>query len=203
VEPDAPVERPRFHADIRRIGPALEEVIVGRNWTPGCPVALADLRVLEVAHWGFDGEVHEGPLVLHEDVVEDVAWVFRRLWRARFPIKHIALARKWHEPTRRDYLSTRSVTASFNCRPVTDGTTLSQHSYGWAIDINPLQNPFVRADGSVLRRAAKPYRDRTLDLPGMIHDGDVVVRSFVRIGWEWGGHWTTLKDYMHFSLTGR
>jgi hypothetical protein len=94
------------------------------------------------------------------------------------------------------------VTAGFNCRPVTDGRSWSRHAYGLAIDINPLQNPYVRGDGSVLRRAALPYRDRSLDLPGMIHEGDVVVRSFDAIGWEWGGRWRTLKDYMHFSATG-
>ena len=55
----------------------------------------------------------------------------------------------------------------------------------------------------MLRAAAKPYRDRTLRREGMIHPGDVVVRSFAAIGWGWGGDWRTLKDYMHFSLTGR
>jgi hypothetical protein len=94
------------------------------------------------------------------------------------------------------------VSASFNCRPVTNGTTLSQHSFGWAIDINPLENPYVNGDGTVLRRAAKPFRDRARVRPGMILPGDLVVRSFARIGWSWGGDWHTLKDYMHFSLTG-
>lgn len=99
--------------------------------------------------------------------------------------------------------SRRSVTASFNCRPATGSTSLSHHSYGWAVDINPLQNPYVRGDGTVLRAVALPYRNRSLDRKGMIHEGDIVVRSFDRIGWEWGGRWHTLKDYMHFSLTGR
>ena len=192
-----------FRGEISRIDTELANELQGPNWRPGCPVALEDLRLLVVSYWGFDGDIHEGPLILHEDVVEDVRWVFERLFRARFPIKHIALARRWHEPTEADYRTTSSITASFNCRPITEGTTLSQHSYGWAIDINPLQNPYIRADGSVLRLAAKPYRDRSLELPGMIHPGDVVVRSFARIGWEWGGDWTSLKDYMHFSLTGR
>ena len=95
------------------------------------------------------------------------------------------------------------MTASFNCRPATDSTTLSQHSYGWAIDINPLQNPYVRSDGSTLRHIAQEFKDRSQQRMGMIHDRDIVVRSFGAIGWEWGGHWRTLKDYMHFSLTGR
>ena len=180
----------------------MRERIVGRDWHPGCPVALSDLRVLTVSYWGFGGRVRQGPLIVNRTVASDVLWVFRRLFRARFPIRHIALAAKYHPPRPSDYFSTRDVTAALNCRPVTDGTALSQHSYGWAIDINPLENPYVRSDGSVLRRAAKPFLDRSQDLTGMIHPGDVVVRSFARIGWGWGGDWVTIKDYMHFSLPG-
>lgn len=191
---------PAFSID--RLRGEVRDEVIRKNWHPGCPVGLEDLRVLTVKYWGFDGRVKSGPLVSNASVASDVRWVFRRLFRAGFPIKHVDLARKFHPPTPLDYERTRDVTASFNCRPVTDGTSLSQHSYGWAIDINPLQNPYIRGDGSALRRAAKAYIDRSQDLPGMIHPGDIVVRSFARIGWEWGGDWTSIKDYMHFSLTG-
>jgi hypothetical protein len=188
-----------------RIAAALRRELIGRNWHVGCPVSFEDLRLVRVSYWNFDGEVRQGPLVLNQMVAEDVLWVFRQLFRAKFPIEKIALAAKWHPVKPSDYWnpSRRSVTASFNCRPATDSTSLSQHSYGWAIDINPLQNPYVRSDGSVLRAVAKPYRNRSMHRKGMIHEGDVVVRSFAAIGWAWGGHWHTLKDYMHFSLTGR
>jgi hypothetical protein len=205
MEP-APTEGPpRFEGGVFRIGPTLREILVGRNWTPRCPVPLHDLRLTVVSYWNFRGEVRKGPLVLHERVARDVLWVFKRLFHANFPIKEIKLAAKDRPITPQDYWNKtrRSVTASFNCRPATGSTSLSHHSYGWAIDINPLQNPYVRSDGSVLRHIAKPFRDRSLQRTGMIHDGDIVVRSFARIGWKWGGHWHTLKDYMHFSLTGR
>ena len=201
----APIAALVFSGGVSRIDPELREVLTGRNWKPGCPVPLEDLRLVRVSYWNFEGEVAQGPLVLHERVASDVLWVFRRLFRAKFPIQEIKLAAKDRPMTPKDYWdrTRRSVTASFNCRPATGSTTLSQHSYGWAIDINPLQNPYVRNDGSVLRHIAKPFRNRSLQRKGMIHDGDVVVRSFARIGWEWGGDWHTLKDYMHFSLTGR
>ena len=197
--------RPRFEGGVFRIGPTLRKELIGRNWNPGCPVPLDDLRVLHVSYWNYRGGVGTGPLVLHERVARDVLWVFQRLFRAKFRIQDIELAAKDRPITREDYWnnSRRSVTASFNCRPATDSTTLSQHSYGWAIDINPLQNPYVRSDGSTLRRIAQEFKDRSQQRMGMIHDGDIVVRSFAAIGWEWGGHWHTLKDYMHFSLTGR
>jgi hypothetical protein len=204
-EPTTEQGPPRFEGGVYRIGPKLRDVLIGRNWTQGCPVAIHDLRVVHVSHWNYRGDVATGPLVLHERVARDVLWVFQRLFRAKFRIQAIELAAKDRPITRKDYWnkSRRSVTASFNCRPATDSTTLSQHSYGWAIDINPLQNPYVRSDGSTLRHIAQRFKDRSQQRMGMIHDGDIVVRSFAAIGWEWGGHWHTLKDYMHFSLTGR
>jgi len=186
-----------------RIGPFLRERLEGRDWHPGCPVGIEDLRRVEVRYWDFQGHVRTGPLIVHETVAHDVLWVFHRLFHARFPIHRIALPPRYRPPRPKDRLSTRDLTAAFNCRPATDDPgSLSQHAYGWAIDINPLLNPYVRSDGSVLRRAVVPYLDRSRRVPGMIHPGDVVVRSFARIGWEWGGDWVTLKDYMHFSLTG-
>ncbi len=201
----APAGRPVFRGGVSRISPALRRELVGRNWTPGCPVPIEDLRLVRVSYWNFRGEVEPGPLVLNETVAADVLWVFRRLFLAKFPIKRIELAAKDRPRRPEDYWnrSPRSVTASFNCRPATGSTSLSHHSYGWAIDINPLQNPYVRGDGTVLRHIAKPYIDRRRHRKGMILPGSVVVRSFERIGWEWGGNWHTLKDYMHFSLTGR
>jgi hypothetical protein len=199
-------EPPRFEGGVFRIGTKLRDVLIGRNWKPGCPVAIDDLRLVRVSYWNFRGNVRTGPLILHERVAKDVLWVFQQLFQAKFRIQEIKLAAKDRPLTPKDYWNTRrrSVTASFNCRPATGSTTtLSQHSYGWAIDINPLQNPYVRNDGTTLRHIAQPFRDRSLHLNGMIHEGDIVVRSFAAIGWEWGGNWHTLKDYMHFSLTGR
>jgi D-alanyl-D-alanine carboxypeptidase len=204
VQPTStPSPQPTVVFAIDPIGADLRSILVGRNWHSGCPVPIKDLRVLTVTYWGFDGSSHQGPLIVNERVADDVLWVFRRLYRHRFPIKRIAIPHRWREPTRADYFSTSDVTGAFNCRPVTEGTTLSQHSWGWAIDINPLQNPYVRSDGTVLSKPAKAYLDRSQHMQGMIHPADIVVRSFARIGWGWGGDWTTLKDYMHFSLTGR
>jgi hypothetical protein len=189
---------------VSRIGPFLRDRLVGRNWHPGCPVAIDDLRQVRVSYRNFRGRTRSGTLVVHEMVADDVLHVFERLFRARFPIERIDLPRAYRPPRPSDRFSTHNRTAAFNCRPATGSPgSLSHHSYGWAIDINPLQNPYVAADGSVLRRAARPFLDRTLREEGMIHRHDVVVRAFASIGWEWGGDWHTLKDYMHFSLTGR
>lgn len=204
VEQGTLEEEPRFAGSVSRIGPSMRDRLVGRNWHPGCPIGLDDLRHLQVSYWDFERRVRTGPLIVHEKVANDVLWVFRRLFRAGFPIHRVELPRAYRPPRPIDRFSTVNRTAAFNCRPATGNPgSLSHHSYGWAIDINPLQNPYVASDGSVLRRVVKPYTDRSLRKPGMIHRAGVVVRSFARIGWEWGGDWVSLKDYMHFSLTGR
>ena len=178
----------------------------GTTWHPGCPVALDGLRLLHFNYWGFGGNVLRGPMVVNASAAEDVLWVFHRLYDARFPIKRVSLSTPFHPKAfaqHRRIDSNRSVTASFNCRPVVTALgpsdSFSQHAYGLAIDLNPLQNPYVTSDGFVRNRAAEPYTDRSGHLEGMIHEGDVVVRSFAAIGWSWGGNWSGDKDYMHFS----
>jgi hypothetical protein len=210
AEPAEPVERSGFHGKIDELPAGLAAEMRGTTWHPGCPVPLDDLRLLHFNYWGFGGNVLRGPMVVNASVAEDVLWVFRRLYDARFPIKRVSLSTPFHPKAfaqHRRIDSNRSVTASFNCRPVVTalgpGGDFSQHAYGLAVDLNPLQNPYVTSDGFVRNRAAEPYTDRSRDLEGMIHEGDVVFRSFAAIGWEWGGNWTGDKDYMHFSLTGR
>jgi hypothetical protein len=164
------------------------------------------LRLLTLRYWGFDGQVHEGQMVVNEAVADGVVSVFRQMFGVRFAIEQMHLAVKYR-PNHDDPNDKRDYTAGFNCRPVVTARgpvdTWSQHAYGLAIDINPIENPYVTFDGYVRNNNAKPYRDRSLSKPGMIHPGDDVVQAFASIGWGWGGYWSGDKDYMHFSATGR
>jgi poly-gamma-glutamate synthesis protein (capsule biosynthesis protein) len=95
-------------------------------------------------------------------------------------------------------------TSAFNCRFVAGRPGVwSQHAFGRAIDINPVQNPYVtpgRIDPPNGRRYAAIDRSRTApDRQGVIRSGDLVVASFTRIGWEWGGYWVSSKDYQHVA----
>ena len=92
-------------------------------------------------------------------------------------------------------------TSAFNCRRVAGSSSWSQHSYGRAIDINPVQNPYV-SGSTVSPPAGGAYLDRGHIRPGMIVADDAAVRSFAAVGWSWGGAWARTKDYQHFSLTG-
>jgi len=209
AEPAEPVERSGFHGKIDELPAGLAAEMRGTTWHPGCPVPLDGLRLLHFNYWGFGGNVLRGPMVVNASVAEDVLWVFHQLYDARFPIKRVSLSTPFHPKAfaqHRRIDSNRSVTASFNCRPVVTalgpGGDFSQHAYGLAVDVNPLQNPYVTSDGFVRNRAAEPFTDRSHHLEGMIHEGDVVFRSFAAIGWSWGGNWNGDKDYMHFSYNG-
>jgi hypothetical protein len=207
-EPGGEEERTRFAGRISALPAPLAAEMRGTTWKPGCPVPLSELRLLRFNYWGFDGQVKRGPMVVNTSVASDVLWVFGQLFDAQFPIKRVGLTREFKEVRLETAPDTRrSVTASFNCRPVVTpagaGDTFSQHSFGLAVDVNPLQNPYVREDGWVRNRFARPYVDRSRNLLGMIREADVVVRSFAAVGWSWGGHWSGGKDYMHFSLAGR
>jgi hypothetical protein len=93
-------------------------------------------------------------------------------------------------------------TSAFNCRRVTGGSSWSMHAYGLALDVNPIENPYV-SNGHTSHAASRPYLDRSRRRRGMALRGGVLVRAFKRVGWGWGGDWSEPRDYQHFSSTGR
>lgn len=189
----------RFHSTIGPVVPAIRERM-GDTWSPACPVALDDLAYVTVSFRGFDGAAHTGELVVAADQAEGVVSVFRALFAAGFPIEEMRL------PTTADLeappTGDGNNTAGLVCRASRGTTTWSAHAYGLAIDLNPFLNPYRKGD-LVLPERASAYLDRTRTQPGIIHAGDLVVREFARIGWTWGGSWSLLKDYQHFTATGR
>ena len=189
---------PEFRGTVQRISPELQSRM--SSWRPGCPVHISNLRLLRVSHWGYDGEVHRGRLIVNRWQAWPVVRVMRRLYAIRFPIRRIWLVDAYGSSDDRSLAANN--TSAFNCRFVAGTTRWSQHAYGRAIDVNPFHNPYVRAD-VVLPELASAYVDREHQRPGMIQPGDVVTGAFGDIGWEWGGNWDSLKDWMHFSATGR
>lgn len=170
------------------------------SWRPGCPVPVEQLRAIDVSHWGFDGRVHTGRLIVAANEASRMAAVMGELYAQRFPIEKMQPIDIYGGDDNRSISANN--TSAFNCRAVTGGTGWSEHAYGRAIDVNPLINPYVKGS-LVLPPEAAPYTDRTRNDPGMIHAGDGVVQSFLARGWKWGGYWVSLKDYQHFSTTGR
>ena len=173
--------------------------MTGVSWRQGCPVALRDLRLLTLSHWGFDGQVRSGRLIVHRDVARELVQVFRDLYAARFPIRRMVPVDAYGGSDFRSIEADN--TSAFNCRYVDGTSRWSNHAYGRAIDVNPIENPYVSA-GSTAHRASRSYVDRTKRRPGMAYEGGALVRAFDRIGWGWGGRWASVKDYQHFSETG-
>jgi hypothetical protein len=171
------------------------------SWHHGCPVAPAQLRRVRLSYWGFDGRAHTGALVVNASAVGNVVRVFRRLYAARFPLRRIRPIDAYRGNDERSL--DHDNTAAFNCRyAVAPGPRRwSVHAYGLAIDVNPVENPYVEG-GRVHPRSGRAYLNRSKVRPGMAVRGGILVRAFAAIGWEWGGRWTGSPDYQHFSKTG-
>jgi D-alanyl-D-alanine carboxypeptidase-like protein len=175
-------------------------------WRAGCPVGMSDLRLLTVRHWGFDGRAHTGRLVVNARAAGPLARVFRNLYGLRFPIRHMRLDDMYGP--KRGRPRDGDVTASFDCRqavpsPCTGGSatgTWSMHAFGLAVDVNPVENPYVGC-GRSRDPTARRYFDRSRHRRGMVTRR--AIAAFGSVGWGWGGSWAgTTKDYMHFSSTG-
>ena len=190
----------RFHGDVTRIGPELRKRMTGLSWHRGCPVGLAQLRMLRVDHWGFDGQVHRGRLVVDGDSAGRILRVMHSLYRLHFPIRRMRLVDAYGADDHRSMDADN--TSAFNCRFVAGTSRWSEHAYGQAIDLNPRENPYVTASGHVSPPAGARYVDRSRRVPGLIHRNGPVVAAFADAGWEWGGNWPWPKDYQHFSADG-
>ena len=171
------------------------------SYRAGCPVRPRELRVVRLSYWGFDGRPHVGRLVVKLRVTPDVVVVFRRLYAARFPIRRMVPVSAYRGSD--DASMAADNTSAFNCRRAVGSATggWSMHAYGEAVDVNPVENPYVLGR-RVLPPAGGRYVDRTRRRRGMAVDGGVLVNAFASVGWKWGGRWSSSRDYQHFSTNG-
>jgi hypothetical protein len=178
------------------------EALRGWLWDGPCPVPWEQLRIVSVLYKGFDGRAHTGRLLTHSSSVQTMVATFNRLYNDGFRIEQM------------DYMITLAVvqypdlptnnTYSFHCRNTTSGGSWSQHAYGKAVDVNPVQNPYyVSSSGYVFPPGGAAYTTRSPLRTGMIGANGLVETAFYQWGWSWGGRWTYKKDYMHFSANGR
>jgi hypothetical protein len=189
-----------FSATISRLDRQTRVRMTGVSWHGGCPVPLRNLRSIGLTYVGFDRETHRGELIVHRRWAEEIVSVFHRIYAKRFPIRRIRPIDRYGGSDRRSMMHDN--TSGFNCRYVSGTTTWSQHAYGRAIDVNPVENPYV--DGyRVSPKRGERFADRSPLRPGMIAEHHVVWSAFRRIGWGWGGSWRPVMDYQHFSSNGR
>ncbi|ORW99649.1 peptidase M15 [Mycobacterium triplex] len=171
---------------------------LGATWRPECPVEPGQLRRVDVAYIGFDGQTLRGDLIVHEDLVPDVIAIFEKLYRLRYPVEKIRTVDHYSDAN--DELSMEdNNTSAFNCRRIPGSDEWSPHAYGRAIDINTLLNPCLYASGYFEPVNAAAYLDRSRTDPGLLHSGDPAVHAFTDRGWRWGGEWAAPLDYQHFE----
>jgi hypothetical protein len=192
----APV--PPFIAHVERVTAAA----LGSSYRAGCPVPSSRLRLVRLSYWGFDGRRQVGRLVVSGRVTGEVVAVFRGLYAARFPIRRMVPVSAYGGSD--DASMAADNTSGFNCRRAVGSRTggWSEHAYGEAIDVNPIENPYVLGS-RVLPPAGRSYLDRARRRRGMAVEGGTLVRVFEGVGWKWGGRWSASRDYQHFSRSGR
>jgi hypothetical protein len=175
----------------------LLEKIRHTTWHAGCPVAPDNLRQLTVTYLDFNGNRRTGTLIMNKDLADETLRIFRSLLDHGFLIERMTPIEDYGGDD--DASMAANNTSAFNCRDATGKPgVFSNHSWGRAIDINPLTNPYVKGD-KVLPPSGRKYLDRSKAFPGSILANSFIVHEFEKAGWTWGGSWPDRQDYQHFE----
>ena len=174
----------------------------GKTFKENPYIGRDDLRHIRALHWDYDNQMHVGEMVCNVQIADRLVSILRQLFDAKYPIQRMLLPDVYDAD---DETQMRDNNSSCFCyRNIAATTTLSKHARGLAVDINTLYNPYIKtlADGTLLIEPAtgEPYCDRSWDFPYKITHDDLCFKLFTEAGFEWGGDWTTRKDYQHFEL---
>lgn len=190
-----------------QVGDAVYNRIYGRSYVDNPNIGLSDLRYLKLLHYNFDHEIQVGELIVNVAIADDICAIFQTLFENEYEIYSMYLIDDfWTGDGGSSDTASIDVnnTSAFCYRTVTGGSSLSNHAYGFAIDINPQQNPYVSySSGSPYwyHSNANDYIDRTTGYEHMITHDDLCYQLFtVQYGFEWGGDWSNPKDYQHFEM---
>lgn len=197
---ETPEEEPIYYQpvfSINKIDDITYNRIKDQSFKDNHKISRDDLRYLNISYWGFDDKRHEGEMIVHREVADDVIAIFKTLYDHKYPIAKMVLVDEYKAD---DNLSMAdNNTSAFNYRVISGTTKLSNHAYGLAIDINPIQNPYVK--GTIIEPSeGSNYLDRNIYQTGMILKDDVCYEAFTSKGWSWGGEWRSIKDYQHFEI---
>ena len=174
----------------------------GKTYKDNPYIGRDDLLHLKVLHWDYDNQMHVGEMICNERISNTVLGILRKLFDAKYPIQRMVLPDVYDAD---DESQMRDNNSSCFCyRPISGTTKLSKHARGMAVDINTLYNPYYkdRDDGTryIQPATAEPYCKRDWDFPYKIDHNDLCYKLFIEAGFEWGGDWTSCKDFQHFEL---
>lgn len=174
----------------------------GKSYKDNCTVPYEDLRYVHILHKDFEGNTKEGELVVNRLIAEDILEIFRELYNQSYPIEKVKLVDEYNADDEASMSDNNS--SAFNFRFISYTTTISKHGLGLAIDINTLYNPYVKTVNGALNiepANATEYVDRDKEFEHKIDHNDLCYRLFTEHGFEWGGDWSSAKDYQHFEVS--
>ncbi|MDZ7818572.1 MAG: M15 family metallopeptidase [Aliarcobacter sp.] len=189
-------------SNIKQIDENYAQKMKGVSFHKNCPVSLSDLRIVNIKHLGFDNNIYFGDMIVHKDVADEVSLIFQELFEISYPIKQISPIEKYNGD---DFESIEANnTSAFNCRLAEGSNKYSKHSYGKALDINPIENPYVYKDGTTSHKDSIKYlireqNDKSNENKAVLTSSSKAVQIFKKYGWKWGGDWKNTKDYQHFQ----
>lgn len=186
---------------VRPLSPELKKRITGISF-PYEPAEISydDLVDIHVLHYDFNNQVQTGRLICNKKIGQKVLAVFKKLYDNAYQIEKIRLIEEYKgddEASMRD-----NNTSCFNYRKIAGSNKLSNHSFGLALDINPLYNPYVKRTKTktvISPETGAEYADRTRSFPHKIDKDDLAYQAFTEQGFFWGGNWISVKDYQHFE----
>lgn len=192
-----------------RISPIPDDIwasMQGVSWHSNMPCPKREaLRLVQIPYVSFEGELKSGPLIVDASLADEVLKIFTEIAaNASYRVERVQLIDAYGG---NDFKSIEANnTSAFNCRLTTGAKTMSAHAKGRAIDVNPLINPYVDKTGTSHKKSlgfvTRQLRAKS-DAAGMIKVDGIVVKTFRKYGWKWGGDWNSIKDYQHFSKDGR
>ncbi len=180
-------------------------------YKPGkiCPIQRQDLKSVRVPYWANETQLKMGMLIVHQDIAERVRDIFVEIAMSSSPERVIYRIDEIMQTFDGDDAHSMAAnnTSSFNCRTTPGSSRLSQHAYGLAIDINPLWNPYVKTrkgQTTVLPPEGRLYDGVTAERDPkdsrLLRADHLIVTTFKKYGFKWGGDWRSLKDYQHFEI---
>lgn len=186
-----------FRSKITIIPALFQQQMKTSTWHAGCPEPIENLRYLSLTYWGFDKKSHQGVLIVHKAVADDLVQIFKILYQQKFPLEKMDPMELFNANDNAALAANN--TSAFNCREVTDQPGIfSQHSYGRAIDINSKINPYTKGR-LVLPASGMQFIDRNKPYPGKITKDSLIYKLFSQSGWDWGGNWYDVQDLQHFE----
>ena len=178
------------------VPPSVQTRMYGKSLPENAKISIDDLRYLTLPYYDYNGNIQIGEMVCHKDIARDLLLIFCELFRLKYPIQSIRLVDDFNASDDASMMANN--TSCFNYRNIKGTNRLSQHAFGRAVDVNPLQNPWVRPH-HIDPPTAIDYVDRKRNFPHKIDHHDICYRAFKAKGFTWGGEWNGSKDYQHFQ----